>query len=208
MKKLFLILLVIVAGFLVYKYAFKKEEAPHEKPKPIAVSAHSDVFNQSVDNVLNSYYAMTDAFVNWDSAAVNEKASVLKIAIDSVKVEELKADPAIYETALFPLENSKSSIDAITGSSVWEEKRRALQDLSENLRMLLITVKYDQGTVYWQECPMAFGEGNVGNWLSVQEEIVNPYLGKADPKYGATMLSCGETKEKIDFTVADSAAKQ
>ena len=73
--------------------------------------------------------------------------------------------------------------------------------------MLLITIKYDQGVVYWQECPMAFGENTIGNWLSAEEKVINPYLGAKDPKYGATMLNCGETKEKINFSVPDTAVK-
>ncbi|GAB3431025.1 DUF3347 domain-containing protein [Niabella aquatica] len=204
MKKLFLIVLLLAAAFLVYKYAFKKEEPVGEKPKALSVSAHSEAFNASVSDILSGYYAMTDAFVNWDSAAVNKTARELQLAVDHFKIDELKKDSVIYETALFPVDNSKHSIAAIIGSSGWDEKRRALQELSENLRMLLLTVKYDRSIVYWQECPMAFGEGSIGNWLSAKEEVVNPYLGKKDPKYGATMLNCGETKEKIDFTVADT----
>jgi hypothetical protein len=207
MKKLFLIILLLAAAFLLYKYAFKKAEPANEKPKALAVSAHSEAFNKSVSDVLSGYYAMTDAFVNWDSSAVNEKARELQTAIDNFQVDELKKDPAIHETALFPLDNSKNSTAAIIQSSGWEEKRRALQDLSENLRMLLLTVKYDHSVIYWQECPMAFGEGSIGNWLSAKEEVINPYLGNKDPKYGATMLHCGETKEKIDFVVTDTTAQ-
>ena len=207
MKKLFLVVLVLVAAFLVYKYALKKDEPKKEAPKSLSVGAHSDIFNQSVTAVLNSYYKLSDAFVNWDSTAVNKSAADLQTAIGNFKVEELKKDSSIYETALFPLDNSKNSLTAIQQGVSWEEKRRALQDLSENLRMLLITIKYDQGVVYWQECPMAFGENTIGNWLSAEEKVINPYLGVKDPKYGATMLNCGETKEKINFSVPDTAVK-
>jgi len=205
MKKLFLVVLLLAAAFLVYKYAFKKETpANDKKPEALAVSAHSEAFNKSVSDMLSGYYTMTAAFVNWDSAAVNKTAQELQAAIGNFQIDELKKDSAIYETALFPLDNSKNSVTSIIQSSSWEEKRRALQDLSENLRMLLLTVKYDHSIIYWQECPMAFGEGRIGNWLSAKEEVVNPYLGNKDPKYGATMLSCGETKEKIDFTKTDT----
>jgi hypothetical protein len=207
MKKLFWIVLVLLAAFLVYKYAFKKDEAAKEAPKSLAVSAHSEQFNQSVTDVLNSYYALSAAFVNWDSAAVNKAATDVLAAIGNFKADELKKDSSIYETALFPLDNSKNSLTAIQQGSTWEEKRRSFQDLSENLRMLLITIKYDQGVVYWQECPMAFGENTIGNWLSAEEKVINPYLGAKDPKYGATMLNCGETKEKINFSVPDTTVK-
>lgn len=205
MKKLFLIILLLVGAFFIYKYAFKKEGQERAKPESIAVSRHSGEFNKSVDDILNSYYSMANDFVNWDSLAVNNSASALQTATNNFKVEELKKDSIIYETAIFPLDICKNSIATIIQSKDWEERRRAFQELSESLRLLLITVKYDQNLVYWQECPMAFGEGNSGNWLSDKKEIINPYLGNKSPKYGKTMLSCGETKETIDFTkVADS----
>lgn len=206
MKKLLGVIVLLVVAFLVYKYAFKKDEPPREKPQSLAVSAHSAVFNQSLEDVLSKYYALSAALVEWDSSAVNQAAAGLQTAFSNFKVEELKKDSIIYETALFPLDNSKNSVTAIERGISWEEKRRAFQDLSENLRLLLITVKYDQHIVYWQECPMAFGENNIGNWLSAEEKVINPYLGKKDPKYGASMLSCGETKQKIDFSTADSTA--
>lgn len=205
MKKLILILALALGAFLIYKYAFQEKDEKKEKPKAITVSKHSAAFNQSVQNVLDDYFAMTDAFVNWDADAVNKSAINLQQHIDSLKTDELKKDSIIHQTALFPLENSKGSIASIINANNWDVKRTALRDLSENLRMLLITIKYDQGILYWQECPMAFGEGQIGNWLSDKEEVLNPYLGKSHPKYGATMLNCGETKAKIDFASADTA---
>lgn len=198
------LILLVVTAFLVYKFAFKKVDKPREKPKPVAVSKHSEAFNESVKSVLTYYYQMTDGFVNWNVEAVNKTATGLKMSLDSFKVEELKKDSTIYQTALFPLDNAKNNIASIIASSDWQQRRRALQDLSDNLRMLLLTVKYDDGIIYWQECPMAFGEGQLGNWLSEKEEILNPYLGKKDPKYGESMLNCGETKMKIDFTAQDT----
>ncbi len=203
MKKLLWIIVSLVVAFFTYKYAFKGEKKESNEPKPeaLSVSGHTAVFNESVAAALNAYHSMVEGFINWDSAAVNKQATELQQAVVNLKIEELQKDSAIYETVLFPLENAKNSVAGIATSGNWQEKRRALQDLSENLRMLLITVKYDEGVLYWQECPMAFTEGStIGNWLSKTEEVVNPYLGKKDPKYGATMLNCGEAKEKIDFT--------
>ena len=148
---------------------------------------------------------MNGGFVNWDSTTVNQYAGALQKSLNGFRTDDLKIDSTIYQTALFPLDNAKNSVATILTSGDWAGKRRALQDLSDNLRTLLITVKYDQGVVYWQECPMAFGEGMAGNWLSNKEEVVNPYLGNKDPQFGASMLNCGETKMKIDFTAADTS---
>lgn len=203
MKKLLIVIAVFVAAFLVYKL-LKKDKPPKAEPVPIAVSKHSDVFNRSMGAVLTAYYGMTDGFVSWDSAAVGKGAQSLQTALTDFKVDELRKDSAIYQTAQYPLETAKTNVGIIAGSQDWTEKRHALNDLSDALRMLLLTVKYDQAPAYWQECPMAFGEGQPGNWLSGKNEVVNPYLGNKDPKYGNTMLNCGENKMIIDFTRPDS----
>lgn len=204
MRKLLLLLIIIVAGFLGYKYFFKKDAPRREEPKPLAVSKHSAVFNQSLNAILADYYAMTDGFVKWDSVIVNKNAKNLEASLHNLKVEELKKDTTIYQTVIFPWDNCKLATSSIPSTPEWEGKRRALQDISENLRILLITVKYDQGVAYWQECPMAFGEGMSANWLSAKKEIINPYLGSKDPQYGNSMLNCGETKATIDFTAPDT----
>ncbi|MFT4095271.1 MAG: hypothetical protein QM640_16695 [Niabella sp.] len=208
MKKLLLIVILVAAAFLIYKYAFKKNAANNEKeaPRSLAVRAHSREFDQSVNDMLSGYYGLTDGFVNWDSAAVNTQAARLETALKGVKTDELRKDTAIYQTALFPLDNAKGNVSTILTGNGWEEKRRGLQELSENLRMFLITIKYNKDTVYWQECPMAFGENTIGNWLSAKATVVNPYLGRKDPQFGATMINCGETKEKIYFAT-DSSIK-
>ncbi|WP_018628034.1 DUF3347 domain-containing protein [Niabella aurantiaca] len=205
MKKLLILIAVLIAALVVYQFVLKKEKPPREKPVPIAVSKHSDVFNHSMDAVLASYYVMTDGFVNWDSASVGKAALTLQTALTDFKAEELKQDSAIYQTAQYPLEMAKTNTGVIVSTTDWTERRHALNDLSDALRMLLLTVKYDQASAYWQECPMAFGEGRPANWLSSKKEVVNPYLGNKDPKYGKTMLNCGENKMVIDFTKPDSA---
>ncbi|WP_300600008.1 DUF3347 domain-containing protein [Niabella sp.] len=203
MKKLLIVIAVFVAAFLVYKL-LKKDKPPREEPVPIAVSKHSDVFNRSMEAVLAAYYVMTDGFVNWDTAAVGKAAASLQTALTDFKINELKKDSAIYQTAQYPMETAKTNTGTIISSKDWTEKRHALNDLSDALRMLLLTVKYDQAPAYWQECPMAFGEGQPGNWLSDKNQVVNPYLGNNDPKYGKTMINCGENKMAIDFTKPDS----
>ena len=208
MKKLLILLLVLIGAFLVYKNFFKKDEPKRDEPKPIAVSKHSDAFNESIEKILDDYYAMHGGFVNWDSTTVNSSATNLKNSLDNFNTDELKKDSVIYQTVLFPLDNAKNNVALVIAAADWMGKRRALQDLSDNLRNILQVVKYDRAVVYWQECPMAFGDGMSGNWLSNKEEVVNPYLGNKDPKYGSTMLNCGETKMKIDFTAPDSTGNK
>ncbi|MBO9619658.1 MAG: DUF3347 domain-containing protein [Niabella sp.] len=204
MKKFLIFIVVLALAFLGYKLVFKKNKDAGEKPVPVAVGKPTAAFDQSVDVVLTSYYTLTDGFVNWDTAIVTTTAATLETALGHLKVDETQKDTVIYQTVLSTLDLAKINVATIKGSHDWTERRHALNDLSDNIRTILLAVKYDKAPVYWQECPMAFGEGQSGNWLSAKDAIVNPYLGNKDPKFGKTMLNCGETKMTIDFTKTDS----
>lgn len=174
------------------------------KPQPLAVSKHSDLFNNSLEAVLNSYYRLTEGFVNRDTTAINNAGYELRTALDSLKIDELMKDSIIYQTALDPFNNAKIELASILTDPSIDEKKGSLNILSDNLRNLLVIVKYDRAKVYWQECPMAFGEDLPGNWLSKTNEVRNPYMGIKDPKHGDKMLDCGGPKDTINFVITDS----
>ena len=64
---------------------------------------------------------------------------------------------------------------------------------------LVRTVRYNAEVVYYQHCPMAFNDQDEAYWLSNNNEVVNPYLGKSHPKYKASMLHCGDVSDSLDF---------
>jgi hypothetical protein len=128
----------------------------------------------------------------------------LKITLDSLQIKELQKDTAIYLTVLDPLANAKTEVNSILVDPSINEKRGSLNILSDNIRNLLVIVRYDQAKIYWQECPMAFGEDRPGNWLSNAIDVRNPYLGSKDPNNKDNMLNCGGPKDTINFIVADT----
>jgi hypothetical protein len=207
MKKVLAILGILIlafAGYVWFVY-FRGGKKRPKGPKPVAmtVSKHSEPFNQSITAVLDAYYGMTEGFVNWDTTAIAKSGMVLKTALDSVKIEELKVDTTgIYETALDPLANARAEVNTILSNSNFDTRHTALNNLSENLRLLMIIVKFDREKMYWQECPMAFGEEKPGNWLSKTDEVRNPYLGTKHPDYKDKMLHCGAPKDTINFVAA------
>lgn len=212
MKKVFAIfgiLLLLLAGYLWYAFKGGKKGPKGPKPVALSVSKHSPAFNQSVQGVLDAYYGMSEAFVNWDTTAIATLGNQLKTALDNLKIDELKVDTTgIYESALDPFANAKSETARILNEPSIDSKRTALNSLSENLRLLFIVVKYDQGKLYWQECPMAFGEDQPGYWLSKTDEVRNPYLGNKHPTYKDGMLNCGGPKDTINFIVPDTSVNK
>src|SRR5688572_17768367 len=161
MKRFLVILLVLlVAVFAAWKFdVFEKKKKPSgPKPEPIAVSSHSDAFNQSMQKMMNAYYAMTEAFVNWDTAAVNKTTADLKIALDSLKLQEMEKDSAIYPTVQSQWEAIKTEIAGLIADESLSEKRASLNMLSQQIFDLLRIVRYDAAKVYYQECPMALND--------------------------------------------------
>lgn len=209
MKKVFAILgilILLLAGYIWYQFKGGKKRQKGPKPVALAVSKHSPAFNQSVQTALTAYYSLSEAFVNWDTAAVAQQTQALQSALNGVKIDELKVDTTgIYESALDPLNNAKSEAANIISQPNIDAKRTSFNNLSENLRILFIVVKYDQSKLYWQECPMAFGEGRSGYWLSKTDAVRNPYLGTKHPEFKASMLECGGPKDTINFMMPDTA---
>ena len=210
MKKVLLfVTLIIVAlvAVLAYKFIFpKKRSDPGPKPEGLTVSKHSDSFNQSMMKAMDSYYELTESFVNWDTAKVNASLATLKTSVDSIHIQEMQKDTAIYPTVQGQWESIKSEIVGMSLDTSLYEKRESLNSLSQQLFDLLRIVKYDVAKVYYQECPMALNDHETsGFWLSSMgrdDDRRNPYLGLHDPKYGKAMLTCGSTRDSINFAAA------
>ena len=209
MKRFFFILIaLVVIALVLWKFVFKKEDRPTgPKPEGLTVSKHSNSFNESMSNALNSYYALTESFVNWDTVKINTSLAELRTSVDSLRIQEMEKDSAIYPTVQSQWESIKAEIIGMQADTALYEKREALTMLSQQLFDLLRIVKYDGAKVFYQECPMALNNyESSAFWLSTESDHKkrrNPYLGLHDPKYGKAMLTCGATRDSINF-VANS----
>ena len=68
MKKVFAvlgILLLLLVGYIWYSFNGGKKQPKGPKAVSLAVSKHSPAFNQSIQFVLDAYYVLSEAFVNW-----------------------------------------------------------------------------------------------------------------------------------------------
>jgi hypothetical protein len=146
--------------------------------------------------------------VNWDTAKVNSALTDLKISVDSIHVQEMQKDTAIYPTVQSQWESIKSEITGMQADTGLYARRESLNMLSQELFDLLRIVKYDASKVFYQECPMALNNYEASAfWLStssVTKERRNPYLGLYDPKFGRAMLTCGQTRDSINFAAAST----
>ncbi len=201
-KFLIAIIFIAVSVFVVWKFVLKKDKKDSgPEPVSMAVSKHSEVFNQSLNSMMTAYYGLTEAFVNWDTAAINKNSNELKATVEVLKLEEMQKDSAIYPTVESQWGMLKSEIDGLIADEKLADKKESLNMLSQQLFDLLRIVKYDAAKVYYQECPMALNNyESSAFWLSTDaddDKRRNPYLGLHDPKYGKAMLICGNTRDSI-----------
>ena len=117
MKKLLLIVAVLVVALIGAWYfgLFKGKNKPSgPKPEGLTVSKHSNSFNESMSNAMNSYYTLTESFVNWDTATINTSLAELKSSVDSIRIQEMEKDSAIYPTVQSQWESIKAMTRTIT----------------------------------------------------------------------------------------------
>lgn len=201
MKKILLGLLLLVlavVGFYWYKFSNAGSHNSGPKQQPITLKKHSDSFNRSITIAMNAYFDMSAGFVDADTAKVKSACRSFMTLLDSIPLIELKKDTAgIFETANPALQDIKSNAASLLKQVDIKEMRMDYRQVNEQLYSFLHTINYEGEKLYWQNCPMAFGDDNGANWISNKEEIINPYLGKNHPEYKGTMLHCGETKDTI-----------
>ena len=209
MKKFLLVVVVLLIALVGAWYfgLFKGKDKPSgPKPEGLIVSKHSNSFNESMSKALDSYYILTESFVNWDTTKINASLADLKTSVDSLRIQEMEKDSAIYPTVQSQWESIKAEISGMQADTALYEKREDLNMLSQQMFDLLRIVKYDAAKVFYQECPMALNNYEASAfWLSANSETKsrrNPYLGLHDPKYGKAMLTCGQIRDSINFASA------
>lgn len=202
MKKGLLLIGIVVVVVAVYFIFFNKSDNPADegpKQQPLVQGKNSEAFNKPFNEMLQAYYKLHDALVDWDTTKATAGANDVQKLLALVPFDSLKADSAVILTAKSIAASANADCLGIVGDSAIAEKRKSFYGLSEDMYNLLRTVKYDQQVIYHMHCPMAFGEDKEAFWLSNTSTIINPYLGNKHPKYHAGMMGCGDVQDSLDF---------
>lgn len=199
-KLVLLVVLISAAGLLVYKILSDKKTVQQPTPDlALRISKNTSAFNASFAGLMNDYFAIKDALVNWDTVKADQAAYVLAAKADSMPLGQLKADSDIVKTAQSLAVSISGEARGFSGETGYEGRRRSFNMLTDELYNLVRTVRYDGQTVYHIRCPMAFGDSAEGYWLSFTPSIINPYFGNKHPVYKAKMIGCGEITDSLDF---------
>jgi len=142
------------------------EGTPKSSVTPIAFE------DDSSTEIINSYLQLKDALVKTDGKKASIQAKELEILLTDQKYNSLKEE-----------------VRKIAETTDLKIQRKSFNILSEQMIALLKNNQLSFETLYIQHCPMANGSKGA-NWLSLSQEITNPY-------YGDKMLKCGSVVEKI-----------
>ena len=200
MKRVLAIVFLIIVILAVWFLFFKTDAVTttSNETESVATAKHSDQFNQEIANTMNAYMSMKNAFIDGDTALIKSETSKFINSIDSLHLNELqKNDSSIFMAMQQNISDIKANANPILQEKDLTEMRHDFSMISENLYPFLKTVGYEGQKLYWQNCPMAFGEDKPANWLSSTSEILNPYLGKNHPEYKSAMLHCGENMDSL-----------
>jgi hypothetical protein len=143
----------------------EEQEGVEQKEEFVKV----DVGEQEFKAILTAYLELSSAFVKTDEVLAKEKALALSEAITST------GDP---------FDGIKNHADQISELDLIEKQREHFKPMSESMLRLS---KGNSDDLFMHYCSMAF-DNEGANWISNDEEVLNPY-------FGDVMLHCGSTKK-------------
>ncbi len=160
---------------------------PTEQDKNVRLKVSKD-FQAELKTVLDAYLLVKDALVNEHMETSTKNAKIMLQHIKKVNMKLLKSDDARKKGELF-ISSIKKEVKLFLESKNIKEQRQYFKNISANLTSSVEVFGVNQ-KVYSHYCPMA-DDNNGALWLSKEENILNPYFGKA-------MLKCGEVKQIIE----------
>lgn len=191
MKNAWLIVFIIVLS-VACKSKEEKTGTTATEAKTSTGYIYSENFNQTINNTLNAYYSLKDAFVASDTVKVNAAGAELKTLLENLKLEEVQKNDSLGFSSINGRPGDVASeISGMLGEKDLEKKRESFEMISNAFYDLVRVIKPTGATIYYQYCPMAFNDKGA-YWLSNADSIQNPYFGKK-------MLTCGEVKETMKF---------
>ncbi len=134
-----------------------------------------------------SYFEMKQALSRDDFENAQNAGTQLKTELDGIIMSLFKGSS--HNVWMRYSSSLKGNVQHIAHMSSIDELRMKFIQISADIIGLAKSFDPMSDPLYVQNCPMA-NSNNGADWLSLTNEIKNPYFGKS-------MLTCGETKETI-----------
>jgi membrane fusion protein, copper/silver efflux system len=157
-----------------------------QNPSVSTISISKEAKND-LKPVYENYLKLKDALTNDEMDKSKEAAKSMEESIKEVNIALFSRDAQAKWKNIES--NLKSGLLAANSTKSIDELRKSFLDISNEMIKMTEQFHAYSGTLYVQHCPMA--DSNKGaDWLSLEQNIVNPYFGKA-------MLTCGEVTKTL-----------
>lgn len=140
-----------------------------------------EVFREAFTDVIRTYLDLKEALVMTDREVASQRATLLTNALAAMPAGRLSGEAGVYWNR--QSEAMKKHSAALRDAKDIEDQRIQFEWISNLLIDMLKTTGMNQGPLFIQHCPMAFGDKGA-DWLSADPAILNPY-------FGDVMLRCG-----------------
>lgn len=163
---------------------------PKKKETDVGIpdfKSHTPIeFKRQLTSLLESYIALTDNLVQSNDKKAAESAKQILTKLKDVDMSLLRHEG--HNFWMKKMKVIKEAAKSMSKSQNIDKQRKEFIALSE---AMISSAKAfgTQKVFYLVHCPMA-DDGKGANWLSVKNEVLNPY-------FGDVMLNCGEVVEKI-----------
>ncbi|NRA11455.1 MAG: DUF3347 domain-containing protein [Crocinitomicaceae bacterium] len=154
---------------------------------PDYVSSTPAEFKKQLQAAVKAYMPIKDNLVESNPAKAKKSATLFKSKLKAIDMMLLKG--SAHEYWMKQLTALNSHADLIISKDDLEEKRKQFDFLSQAIIQTVKAFGVNDVTYYEQYCSMAF-DGKGASWISLKDEIMNPY-------FGDYMLHCGEVSETI-----------
>jgi hypothetical protein len=148
--------------------------------------AMNDNQDAKAEKILTDYFNLKDALVGDDNSKAKELGATLANTLGSFEASNYS-------------ENEKSELNDIIEDATEHAEHISESDMAhqrEHFKILtkdvtdMVAITGTEMKVYEQYCPM-YDNNKGGAWLSMNEEIRNPY-------FGDKMLKCGKVQREIN----------
>ena len=154
-----------------------------EEKEDMAMDKSQDT---TAEAILKDYFNLKDALVNDDNSKAKDFGNTLAKSLKSFDASNYSRDE---QNKLDDIIEDATEYAGQIGESGIEHQREHFKALSKDLTDM-VTITGTSTTIFEQYCPM-YDNNNGGAWLSMNEEIRNPY-------FGAQMLKCGKVQRVIN----------
>ena len=174
-----------------------KDGNKNEPAKPMSNEMHQETMDDKTDMamdnsqdakaeaILKGYFNLKDALVNDDNSKAKELGNTLA---QSLKSFDASSYSDSQQNELKDIIEDATEHAEHIGESDIKHQREHFKTLSKDMTDM-VAITGTSMTIYEQYCPM-YDNNKGGAWLSMNDEIRNPY-------FGDKMLTCGSVKSEI-----------